>query len=161
MFGVWSELLSCRVTGLAPALARLRWPSVSACRGNARARPLNEEIPSRGRGLFQDIAIASRSRPTRVVEAAGSAVKAARSVRQSKKRRRGFPRRLLVGVVRRTQRSSWRTLCCEVLASDSADTAIDWRVDSAWLLAASALVSASVRLDEPVCSTLIRSLEKS
>src|SRR5438046_1534821 len=37
---------------------------------------------------------------------------------------------------------------------------MDWRVDSAWLLAASSLVSASVRLDEPVCSTLIRSLEK-
>jgi len=35
-----------------------------------------------------------------------------------------------------------------VLASASADTAIDWRVDSAWLLAASSLVSASVRLDE-------------
>src|SRR3954471_24992419 len=38
---------------------------------------------------------------------------------------------------------------------------MDWRVDSAWLLAASSLVSASVRLDEPVCSTLIRLLEKS
>src|SRR4051794_17472860 len=38
---------------------------------------------------------------------------------------------------------------------------MDWRVDSAWLLAASSLVSASVRLDEPVCSTLIRFLEKS
>ena len=48
-----------------------------------------------------------------------------------------------------------------LLASASADTAIDWRVDSAWLLAASSLESASVRLDEPVCSTLISFFEKS
>src|SRR5438270_13202944 len=53
------------------------------------------------------------------------------------------------------------TLCCDWLASASAETAIDWRVASAWLLAASSLVSASVRLDEPVCSTLIRLLLKS
>src|SRR5476649_2728410 len=77
------------------------------------------------------------------------------------KKRRGFPRRLLVGGICRYQRSSCSTLCREVLASDSADTAIDWRVDSAWLLAASSLVSASVRLADPVCSTLIRSFEKS
>src|ERR1700760_3302228 len=57
--------------------------------------------------------------------------------------------------------SSFSTLCCDWLASASAETAIDWRVDSAWLLAASSLVSASVRLDEPVCSTLIRFLLKS
>src|SRR6202158_835107 len=75
------------------------------------------------------------------------------------KKRRGFPRRL-ESRCRRTQRSSWSTLCCDWLASDSAETAIDWRVDSAWLLAASALVSANVRLDEPVCSTLIRFFEK-
>src|ERR1700759_4915842 len=59
------------------------------------------------------------------------------------------------------QRSSCRTLACDWLASDSADTAIDWRVDSAWLLAASSLVSARVRFDEPVCSTSIRFFEKS
>src|SRR5689334_18922153 len=59
------------------------------------------------------------------------------------------------------QRSSCSTLCWLWLASASAETAIDCRVDSAWLLAASSLVSASVRLDEPVCSTLIRFLEKS
>src|SRR5450755_2458204 len=59
------------------------------------------------------------------------------------------------------QRSSCSTLACDWLASASAETAIDWRVDSAWLLATSWLVSASVRLDEPVCSTLIRVLEKS
>src|SRR6478672_10662032 len=59
------------------------------------------------------------------------------------------------------QRRRSNTLCCDWLASDSAETAIDWRVDSAWLLAASSLVSASVRLDEPVCSTLIRFLLKS
>src|SRR5438270_3453231 len=53
------------------------------------------------------------------------------------------------------------TLACDWLASASAETAIDWRVDSAWLLAASWLVSASVRFDEPVCSTLIRFLLKS
>ena len=46
-------------------------------------------------------------------------------------------------------------------ASASAETAIDWRVDSAWLLAASSFVSASVRFDAPVCSTLIRFLLKS
>src|SRR5882762_9870296 len=59
------------------------------------------------------------------------------------------------------QRSSCSTLCCDWLASASADTAIDCRVDSAWLFAASSLVSASVRLAEPVCSTLIRFFEKS
>src|ERR1700720_4465870 len=59
------------------------------------------------------------------------------------------------------QRNSCSTLCCDWLASASAETAIDWRVDSAWLLAASSLESASVRLDEPVCSTLIRFLLKS
>ena len=59
------------------------------------------------------------------------------------------------------QRSSCSTLACDWLASDSADTAIDWRVDSAWLLAAYSLVSAKVRFDEPVCSTLIRFLLKS
>src|SRR3954449_2039697 len=62
---------------------------------------------------------------------------------------------------RGNQRSSCRTLCCDVLASASADTAIDWRVDSAWLLAASSLESANVRLAEPVCSTLISFFEKS
>src|ERR1700760_448988 len=57
--------------------------------------------------------------------------------------------------------SSFSTLCCDWLASASAETAIDWRVDSAWLLAASSLVSAKVRVEEPVCSTLIRFLLKS
>src|SRR6478735_11528679 len=71
------------------------------------------------------------------------------------------PRRPVFVIRLRYQRSSCRTLCCDWLASDSAETAIDWRVDSAWLLAASTLVSASVRLDEPVCSTLIRFLLKS
>ena len=37
----------------------------------------------------------------------------------------------------------------------------DWRVERAWELAASSLRSAFVRLPEPVCSTLIRFLEKS
>src|SRR5271154_3453017 len=59
------------------------------------------------------------------------------------------------------QRRSCSTLACDWLASASAETAIDWRVDSAWLLAASSLVSASVRFDAPVCSTLIRFFEKS
>src|SRR3954454_11212957 len=59
------------------------------------------------------------------------------------------------------QRRSCNTLCCDWLASDSAETAIDWRVDSAWLFAASSLVSASVRLDEPLCSTVINFFEKS
>src|ERR1700727_2433623 len=59
------------------------------------------------------------------------------------------------------QRSSCSTLCCDWLASASADTAIDCRVESAWLLAASSFGSASVRLDAPVCSTLIRLLLKS
>src|SRR5579871_2190398 len=63
--------------------------------------------------------------------------------------------------LRRNYRSSCSTLCCDWLASASADTAIDWRVDSAWLLAASSLESASVKLDEPVCNTLIRFLLKS
>src|SRR4051812_23336136 len=78
-----------------------------------------------------------------------------------KEKRRGLPHRFRGLSFRRYQRSSWSTLCCDWLASASADTAIDWRVDSAWLLAASSLVSASVRLAEPVCSTLIRFLLKS
>src|SRR6202011_468130 len=77
------------------------------------------------------------------------------------RRRRGFPRRPERLSRSRAQRSSWSTLCCDWLASDSADTAIGWRADSAWLWAASSLVSASVRLAEPVCSTLIRFFEKS
>src|SRR5581483_6068984 len=58
-------------------------------------------------------------------------------------------------------RKSCSTLACDWLASARAETAIDRRVESAWLLAASSLVSASVRLDAPVCSTLIRFLLKS
>src|SRR6202045_37156 len=77
------------------------------------------------------------------------------------RKRRDFLRRFGLVSCRRDQRRSCSTLCCDWLASDSAETAIDWRVDSAWLLAASSLVSASVRLDEPVCSTLIRFLLKS
>src|SRR5580693_2876455 len=67
----------------------------------------------------------------------------------------------MFSLCRRDQRSSCSTLACDWLASASADTAIDWRVDNAWLLAASSLVSASVRFDAPVCSTLIRLFEKS
>src|SRR3954447_7294696 len=78
-----------------------------------------------------------------------------------KTKRRGFPRRFVVRMLASGHCSRRSTLCCDWLASASAETAIDWRVDSAWLLAASSLVSASVRLDEPVCSTLIRFLEKS
>src|SRR6266481_1761059 len=73
----------------------------------------------------------------------------------------GFSRHFRFMIRRRDQRSSCSTLACDWLASASAETAIDWRVDSAWLLAASSLVSASVRLAEPVCSTLIRFLLKS
>src|ERR1700756_3161775 len=62
---------------------------------------------------------------------------------------------------RSDQRKSCSTLACDWLASASAETAIDWRVASAWLLAASSLVSASVRFDAPVCSTLMRFLLKS
>src|SRR6201987_4748731 len=68
---------------------------------------------------------------------------------------------LFVEAFAENQRRSCRTFCCDWLASASAEVAIDWRVDSAWLLAASSLESASVRLDEPVCSTLIRFLLKS
>src|ERR1700733_4528524 len=78
-----------------------------------------------------------------------------------RRKRRGFPRHFDIACCRRDQRSSCSTLACEVLASASAETAIDWRVDSAWLLAASSLVSAVVRFDAPVCSTLIRFLLKS
>src|SRR5258708_35314731 len=73
---------------------------------------------------------------------------------------RRFRHRFLIGSGR-DQRSNCSTLCCDWLASASAETAIDCRVDNAWLFAASSLVSASVRLDEPVCSTLIRFFEKS
>src|SRR6202140_3598371 len=78
-----------------------------------------------------------------------------------REKRRGFPRRFALRFYSRDQRSSCSTLCCDWLASASAETAIDWRVDNAWLLAASWLVSASVRSDEPVCRTLIRFFEKS
>src|ERR1041385_2514941 len=76
-------------------------------------------------------------------------------------RRRAFARRFDSVLNASHHCSSFSTLCCDWLASASAETAIDWRVDSAWCLAASWLVSASVRLDEPVCSTLIRFLLKS
>src|SRR5580700_11198353 len=79
----------------------------------------------------------------------------------AKQKRRGFPRRSVFFGLIFDQRSSWSTLCCDWLASASAETAIDWRVDSAWLLAASSFGSASVRFDAPVCSTLIRFLLKS
>src|SRR6202035_2588541 len=84
-----------------------------------------------------------------------------RRARTETKKRRGFPRRFGIACCRRDQRSSCSTLCCDWLASASAETAIDWRGDSAWLLAASSLESASVRADEPVCNTLIRFLLKS
>src|ERR1700761_2777152 len=77
------------------------------------------------------------------------------------KKGRVSPLRFFVATCGRHQRRSCSTLACDWLASASAETAIDWRVDSAWLLAASSLVSASVRFDEPVCSTLIRFLLKS
>src|SRR5437763_9651804 len=77
--------------------------------------------------------------------------------KRANRKRRGKGSDVEIG----NQRRSWRTLCCEVLASASADTAIDWRVDSAWLLAASSLESANVRLAEPVCSTLVRFVAKS
>jgi hypothetical protein len=77
------------------------------------------------------------------------------------KKRRGQSPAAISWMTVKYQRSSCNTPCCDWLASDSAETAIDWRVDSAWLLAASTLVSAKVRLDEPVCSTLIRFLLKS
>src|ERR1700712_149599 len=77
------------------------------------------------------------------------------------RRRRGFPRRLERLSRSLAQPRSWSTLSCDWVASDRAGTPIDWRVDSAWLFAASSLVSASVRLDEPGCSTLVRFFEKS
>src|ERR1700760_3673463 len=76
----------------------------------------------------------------------------------------GFPPPFAVRILPfrgRYQRSSCSTLACDWLASASAETAIDCRVDNAWLLAASSLVSARVRFDAPVCSTLIMFLEKS
>src|SRR5246127_4971550 len=78
-----------------------------------------------------------------------------------KTKRRSFLHRFYFRLFASDHCSSCSTLCCDWLASASADTAIDWRVESAWLLAASSLESASVRLDEPVCSTLIRFLLKS
>src|SRR5436190_604862 len=84
-----------------------------------------------------------------------------RAWRVTSGKRRGLPRRLDLAFCCGDQRSSCSTLACDWLASARAETAIDWRVASAWLLAASSLVSASVRLAEPVCSTLIRFLEKS
>src|SRR5437868_4858249 len=84
-----------------------------------------------------------------------------RAWRVTSRKRRGLPRRFDLAFCCGDQRNSCSTLACAWLASASADTAIDWRVESAWLLAASSLVSASVRLAEPVCSTLIRFLLKS
>src|SRR5438874_8517677 len=84
-----------------------------------------------------------------------------RAWRVTSRKRRGLPRRFDLAFCCGDQRNSCSTLACAWLASASAETAIDWRVASAWLFAASSLVSASVRLAEPVCSTLIRFLEKS
>src|SRR5438034_5573736 len=84
-----------------------------------------------------------------------------RAWRVTSGKRRGLPRRFDLAFCCGDQRSSCSTLACDWLASARAETAIDWRVASAWLLAASSLVSASVRFDEPVCSTLIRFFEKS
>src|SRR5436190_14111234 len=84
-----------------------------------------------------------------------------RAWRVTSGKRRGLPRRFDLAFCCGDQRNSCSTLACAWLASASAETAIDWRVASAWLFAASSLVSASVRLAEPVCSTLIRFLEKS
>src|SRR6516162_3670321 len=78
-----------------------------------------------------------------------------------KTKRRDRPAALPFVLARRYQRRSCNTLSCDWLARASAETAIDWRVESAWLLAASSLVSASVRFEAPVCSTLIRFLLKS
>src|ERR1700756_190563 len=78
-----------------------------------------------------------------------------------KTKRRSFLHRFYFRLFASDHCSSFSTLCCDWLASASADTAIDWRVDSAWLLAASSLESASVRVDETGCSTLIRLFEKS
>src|SRR4029453_14640971 len=76
---------------------------------------------------------------------------------QTQKKRRGRSPPPGIGRMgRRNQRKSWRTLWFDWLASASAETAIDWRVDSAWLLAASSLESARVRLDDPGCSPLFR-----
>src|SRR5258707_3044094 len=59
-----------------------------------------------------------------------------------KEKRRGFPRRFDRCLRIRAQRRSWSTLCWLWLASASADTAIDWRVDRASLLSAFSLVLA-------------------
>src|SRR5437660_328567 len=84
-----------------------------------------------------------------------------RAWRVTSRKRRGLPRRFDLAFCCGDQRNSCSTLACAWLASARAETAIDWRVASAWLFAASSLVSASVRLAEPVCSTLIRFFEKS
>src|SRR5579864_5997936 len=79
----------------------------------------------------------------------------------AKKTARPRPRRCSYRKFASDQRRSCRTFCCDWLASESADVAIDCRVESAWLLAASSLASASVRLPEPVCNTLMMFLLKS
>src|SRR5258708_28043533 len=71
------------------------------------------------------------------------------------------PPPLMDRMVRRNQRRSCRTLWFDWLASASAETAIDWRGDSAWLFAASSFESARVRGDDPGCRTFIRFFEKS
>src|SRR4051812_38561225 len=78
-----------------------------------------------------------------------------------KQKRRSFLRRLDLRLSSLHYCSSFSTLCCDWLASASAETAMDWRGDSARLLGGFSFVSASVRLAEPVCSTLIRFLLKS
>src|SRR4051812_14737695 len=99
--------------------------------------------------------------PSSAAHRFASATRCAASGARKTNKTGGFPRRFVVRLNALHYCSSFSTLCCDWLASASAETAIDWRVDSAWLLAASSLVSASVRLAEPVCSTLIRFLLKS
>src|SRR5689334_11726078 len=104
---------------------------------------------------------ACRMGPGSAAHRSASAARCAASGAREKQKRRSCLRRFVVRLNALHHCSSFSTLCCDWLASASAETAIDWRVDSAWLLAASSLVSASVRLAEPVCSTLIRFLLKS
>src|ERR1700710_1505628 len=79
----------------------------------------------------------------------------------AKQKRRAEARRFRLLWIASDHWSRRSTLCCDWLASASADTAIDWRVDSAWLLAASSLVSASVRVGEAGCRTVVRFFRKS
>ena len=129
-------------------------PTARRCRPASRSRPPRCRSPtSRSRAFFSCCADRDETSDKRERRGFGPAVffwcqagaappRLVRGRCADEKSGEAKPRRrndLSLNCRHQNQRNSCSTLCCDWLASDSADTAIDWRVDSAWLLAASSL----------------------